>query len=96
MPKGARKRGRRERAFVRRREESRENSSSSLKLFTRPHPKNKNKKTAASSKSSSSLKPITMGACLMLAALQARHLWQERPRQHQGQEGAPAAATANK
>ena len=59
----------------------------------------KKKKTASSSKSSSSssLKPITIGACVMLAALQARHLWQERPQQQgqgqgQQQEGGAAAA----
>ena len=61
--------------------------------------KKKKKKTASSSKSSSSssLKPITIGACVMLAALQARHLWQERPQQQgqgqgQQQEGGAAAA----
>jgi hypothetical protein len=58
----------------------------------------KKTETASSSKSSpsSSLKPITMGACLMLAALQARHLWQERPSSRQGQAAAASSAESSK
>lgn len=53
--------------------------------------------SSSSKSSSSSLKPITMGACLMLAALQARHLWQERPPHQQGQgQQEDRAATAAK